>query len=558
MAKEKHFLGEANRLVNAFYRMSGELQVLACVAVWAHIAILLRLVHLDSGLPSVWEAWIGFLVLLVGLLSGPLVATISALVCAALLSPAGLYAETAGGWVVFTTRLSLLLLAGLVGGFLKRLVVWLNEALYRAEHHVEGTELPNLKATLAHIEELLKSRPQEGEALDVLNVRLKNLDEIRRTAGQEKLDRVLSTFAGRLRETLGEGAWVGQLAGDELLGVQVAGGRETKEVQRLIDAVLERPVDVDGESYNLQASSGVHRSDQKAGEVTPQQLLDEATRAAARQTESRGPRHRGGAHNAYQDDLGQLVSSRQLQAAMENGEITLLYVPRLNSRSGYFSTLEATICWRHPQRGMLSLDEFRPMLEEESAIQGLALWAVRLGLADADEWLENGRRFRLALDVSIDDHVSAPVLAYLLKALEQRDSSSGWLSIELGEKALTRADDKTLQYLVHLQRKGVSVAVTGFGITGGGATVQEMLRLPVDTVKLSMKNVDRAAAYSDERRQLNALVRMIHARGLATVAEEIRNRELLRVLRSLNVQELQGPVLSRPLAKEDIPWGRIR
>lgn len=557
MAKKKQFLGEANRLVNAFYRMSGELQVLACVAVWAHIAILLRLVHLGNGLPSIWEAWIGFLVLLIGLLVGPLVATVSALVCAALLSPAGLYAESAGDWGNFSVRVSLLLLAGLAGGFLKRLLVWLNEALYRAEHHVEGTELPNLKATLAHIEELLKSGPPEGEALDVLNVRLKNLDEIRRTAGQEKLDRVLNTFAGRIRDTLGEGAWVGQLADNELLGVQAAGGRETEEVQRLLNEVLERPVDVDGESFNLQASSGVYRSDQDAGEVTPQQLLDEAARAVS-QADSAGARHRGAAHNAYQEDLGQLVSSRQLQAAMENGEIALLYSPRLNSRSGYFSTLEAAICWRHPQRGTLYLDDFRPMLEEGAAIQGLALWAVRLGLADADEWLENGYRFRLALNITIDDHVSAPVLAYLLKALEQRDSSSGWLSIEVSEKALTRADDKSLQYLVHLQHKGVSVAVTGFSIEGGGATVQDMLRLPVDTVKLSMKNVDKAAAYSDERRQLNALVRMIHARGLATVADEIRSRELLRVLRGLHVQELQGPVLSRPLAKEDIPWERIR
>lgn len=558
MAKEKQFLGEANRLVNAFYRMSGELQVLACVAVWAHIAILLRLVHLGDGLPSVWEAWIGFLVLLVGLLSGPLVATISALVCAALLSPAGLFAESAGNWGAFSIRLSLLLLAALAGGFLKRLVVWLNEALYRAEHHVDGTELPNLKATLGHIEELLKSRPSGGEALDVLNVRLKNLDEIRSTAGQEKLDRVLSTFADRIRETLGEGAWVGQLADNELLGVQAAGGRETEEVQRLLNEVLDRPVDVDGESFSLQASSGVYRSDEEAGEVTPQRLLDEAARAVT-QADSGASRHRRGtAHNTYQDNLGQLVSSRQLQAAMENGEIVLLYVPRLNSRSGYFSTLEATICWQHPQRGALYLDDFRPMLEEESAIQGLALWAVRLGLTDADEWLENGYRFHLALDVTLDDHISAPVLAYLLKELEQRDSSSGWLSIELSEKALTRADDKSLQYLVNLQRKGVSVAVTGFSIEGGGATVQDMLRLPVDTVKLSMKKVDKAAAYSDERRQLNALVRMIHARGLATVAEEVRSRELLRVLRGLHVQELQGPVLSRPLEKADIPWGRIR
>jgi len=150
------------------------------------------------------------------------------------------------------------------------------------------------------------------------------------------------------------------------------------------------------------------------------------------------------------------------------------------------------------------------------------------------------------------------VLAYLLNALGQRESPFGWLSVEVSEKALTRADDKCMQYLLLLQKKGVSVAVTGFGIAGGGATVQDMLRLPVDTVKLSMKNVDKATAYSDERRQLNALARMIHARGLATVAEGIHSRELLRVLRGLQVQELQGPVLSGPLEKTAIPWGRVQ
>jgi EAL domain-containing protein (putative c-di-GMP-specific phosphodiesterase class I) len=243
---------------------------------------------------------------------------------------------------------------------------------------------------------------------------------------------------------------------------------------------------------------------------------------------------------------------------MENGEMTLQYIPRLNSRSGYFSTLEAVVCWQHPQRGALYLKTIRTMLEEESAIQGLALWALRMALATADDWLHDRHRVRLALNVTVGNTIPAPVLAYLLKELEKRDSSSGWLSIELDQNALRRADDKCLQYLVKLHQKGVSVVATGFSADGSNTKVQDLLRLPVDTVKLSMRNVDKATAYSDRRRRLNALVRMIHARGLATVAEDIRSRELLRVLRTLHVQELQGPVLSRPLAATEIPWDRIR
>lgn len=556
MARRKQLISDFNQVFRDFYTMSAEVQILACVALWSVMAVLMRLMVLGGGLPSVHEPWLGFVVFLVGLFAGPAVAVVTAMVSSVLLSPVGVFAETAGGGLQWLERVSLLLASGLTGGFLKRLILWLNEELYQAQHEVASTGLPNLKATLDYLEKALESGKLNKQAMDVLNVRLGNLDAIRESVGQEKVDRLLSKFADKLKLTLGEGAFVGQLSGNELFGIQQAGDRATGDVKKLVRDMMDQPIHLDGEDYTLNAASGLHRTSQKHNSSTPQQLLDEAAAAAIAAEKNEQDFQVTAESGDSVTDMGKLVSSRQIQSAMENDEVALLYIPRLSAKSGYFSSLEAVVCWQHPTRGQLWLSDFKAMLQEEPAVQGLSVWAAKLAFRDADQWLEKGYKFRMSLGITINEELGAPVLAYILKELERRAGKDHWLAVEVSEKALLKAETKCVNYLKHLQHRGVSVVVNNYG--DGGATIQEIFRMPVDAVKLSVASIEKAMTHSDGKRELGGLIRMIHSRGLTSIAEGVQDKSSLLLLRELGVEELQGALLSKSLPPKDIPWGRIR
>jgi EAL domain-containing protein (putative c-di-GMP-specific phosphodiesterase class I) len=147
-------------------------------------------------------------------------------------------------------------------------------------------------------------------------------------------------------------------------------------------------------------------------------------------------------------------------------------------------------------------------------------------------------------------------MSYALSESSKRDFSPGWLAIEVSEKALVKADSKSLQYLKQLQNLQISVVVSHYG--EGGSTVQDMFNLPVDAVKFSAQLIERAHVNSDQRRQLAAMIKLVHSRGLVTIADGVKTTTALRMLRTLSCEELQGPLLSKPLSMESIPWARVR
>jgi EAL domain-containing protein (putative c-di-GMP-specific phosphodiesterase class I)/GGDEF domain-containing protein len=555
MTRARRYISLVNSTFGEFYRLSAELQILVCIVLWAYLAILMRLAFLDGGLPSDFNNWIVLVLLLVGLAGGPIVATVTALISATLMSPGGVFASVTEVDVAFWVRTTSLLGAGLLGGLLQRLIRWLQAELYAAQHQVVGTDLPNIKATIKHLEKVLKSGKLTDKDLDVLNVRLNNLDHIRLSAGQDTVNQLIRTLAEQLQARLGEGAYVSQLSGNELLGIQAGQGRDISDVQKLVREVLATPIKLDGEEYSLTAATGLHRKRVQGKDVEPQSLLDSAANMAIAAQKNNEEFKASPTVDAIHN-MGERYTSLQIQAAMENQEITLHYEPRLNTRTGYFSALQGLVRWNHPRRGELQLEDFKAMLEEVSAIQGFCAWLLKLAFADADEWAKKDLKFRVTIDVTINDVLSAPVLAYALAEFMKRPYKPGWFAIEVSEKSLRNADPKTLQYLQQFQSRHVSVIVSNFG--DGGSTVQDMFMLPVDAIKFSAALIDAALVHSDQRRQLASMIKLIHSRGLVTVADGVKSSNGLRMLRTLACEELQGPLLSKALPKESIPWARLR
>ncbi|MEX0740503.1 MAG: EAL domain-containing protein [Pseudohongiella sp.] len=555
MTRTARYISKVNTAFGEFYKLSAELQILVCIVLWVYVAILLRLAFLDGGLPSDYEIWISLVIFLVGLVSGPIIASVTALVCAVLMSPGGVFVGVDTVDVAFWIRTTGLFAMGLLGGLLQRLIKWLNEELYAAQHQVSGTDLPNLTATIKHLEKVLKSGSLTDKDLDVLNVRLNNLDNIRQSAGQDTVNQLVRTLAEQLQTRLGEGAYVSQLSGNELLGIQAGAGRDISDVQKLVAEVLAKPIKLDGEEYRLSTSTGLHRKRVQGQEVKPQTLLDNAAKMAIAAEKSNEAFKASPTVDAIHR-LGERYTSLQIQSAMENHEISLYYEPRLNTRTGYFSALQGVVRWKHPRRGELLLDDFKAMLEEEAAIQGFCAWMLKLAFADADEWARHAYQFRITVDVTINDVISAPVIAYALAESAKRKYKPGWLAIEVSEKSLLSADGKSVQYLQQLQSHHVSVIVSNFG--EGNSTVQDMFMMPVDAIKFSTRLIDAALVHSDQRRQLASMIKLVHSRGLVTVADGVKSSAGLRMLRTLACEELQGPLLSKALSKESIPWARLR
>ena len=96
-----------------------------------------------------------------------------------------------------------------------------------------------------------------------------------------------------------------------------------------------------------------------------------------------------------------LSMEADLRKALERGEFTLNYQPRLAVEGMRVEAVEALLRWRHPQRGFVPPDEFIPLAEQNGLIVEIGDWVLREACAQARRWRDAGEYpWQVAVNVS--------------------------------------------------------------------------------------------------------------------------------------------------------------
>ena len=124
------------------------------------------------------------------------------------------------------------------------------------------------------------------------------------------------------------------------------------------------------------------------------------------------------------------------------------------------------------------------------------------------------------------------------------------LVFEITENAVIRDPTAAARTISALRALGVSVVIDDFGT---GYTSLSFLR----DYQLDGLKIDRSFVTEIERGStaiVDAMIRMSAALGLEVIAEGIETEAELAQLRALGCRYIQGFLVSRPVAPEDLPF----
>ncbi|MCK7459536.1 EAL domain-containing protein [Idiomarina sp. ATCH4] len=541
-------------------KMDAEKQVFIGFVLAIFIAAFIRVIEMTGGLPNLYEHLLYFPLVLTGLLLGPRIGALAGLMCGILLSPFSFSDtvissnEIAGGWVL---RLLAYTFVATFTGIIARVVKNLNGAEQRAKFKHQGTDLPNIHALLEQLKTIGNSKDgSDDDLVDIFNFRLQNMEKIQQQVGTEKANELVKQMAIQLKKLLGDQIQVGQTSKNELVGVSADAEQNTEELQSKIENFLEKPIVVDGVSYQMDSAAGVLRVKKDQLKENHQKVFDEAQAHAFNALQKKQQFSFLEQNDDAIDQIEEITFSRQFSEAMENDDIQLYYQPRLNTNTGYFSVLEVSAKWVHPKRGGMNLNEFKPMIEEASLTQQFTSWMLQRTFNDLKIWQKQKATVRISINITINDTVDPIVLNVMAHELQETKCPARNVYIEVSERALMSLSEKSRLYLEKLRSVGCNVIAAHFG--EGRSTIQSLFVLPVDAVKLSEELVQKATSNSDKKRELASMVKMARARGLTTIATGINDRAKLLLLKQIGCEELQGSILSQSLKKADIPWARMR
>jgi len=398
----------------------------------------------------------------------------------------------------------------------------------------------------AHLKQLL---PQEG-ILGVLEIDLDRLKHVNETLGHDAGDELLQAVALRLEACLSEGDLLSRLGSDEFAIAPVAARSPESLVwyaQFLISAFSEAFV-VDGRPITVTPSIGISLWPEHGRDA---RHLVNAADSAMYEAKAEGRNtfrfYNPGRNQAIREGLD---LERRIRLAVERNEFLLVYQPRFSVASNRVTGFEALLRWRHPERGLVSPEEFIGVLEETGLIVPVGRWVLSEALAQVREWRQRGHE-----DVSVSVNVSQRQLRegtlqqFVAILLNELGLHGDALELEITESQLMEDPDDAIAQLVELHRLGLRIAIDDFGT--GYSSLAYLRKLPIDILKIDRAFVSDLPGDADSGVIIETILGMARTLKLRAVAEGVENEAQARFLGNLGIDELQGFWFSRPIPVEN-------
>jgi len=240
------------------------------------------------------------------------------------------------------------------------------------------------------------------------------------------------------------------------------------------------------------------------------------------------------------------VAAEELRTALGGDELLVEYQPIVGLDDHEVVALEALVRWRHPERGLVGPAEFVPCAEEHGLVGPLGWWVLREACARGAAWLEHRPDLQLTVNVSGRQLALPDFVPGLRRVLDEEDFPADRLVLELTETALLDDLEMAARRLRAVRALGVRVACDDFGT--GHASLEYLLKLPLDAVKLPRPYIERLAEPGRARDLSQGILDLAGRLGLSVVAEGIEEPDQLDALRDLGCRLGQGYLFARPLA----------
>jgi diguanylate cyclase (GGDEF)-like protein len=426
--------------------------------------------------------------------------------------------------------------------------------------HDALTGLPNRTLLLDRLERALIRARRDGTHVAVLFVDVDNFKLINDTLGHHVGDELLQLVGGRLCDSVrltsaGErpaSDTVARFGGDEfvLVGEGMSSTEAAEEIARRVAVRLAAPFQIAGERLFVTASTGVAISDRRS---TPDSLIRDADAAMYH------AKARGRARFEIFDDAmrGQLLErlgrERDLRRAIERDEFLLYYQPIFAVADHSIVGAEALIRWRHPDKGLLSADQFIPLAEETGLIGQIDEWVIRNACSQLMQWQGSGTAgpgLTVSVNLSARQVEDVTFLDWLGRVLDESRVDPHSLGLEITESVLIENTDSPIAILEGLRRLGPRLILDDFGT--GYSSLSYLQRLPLDGLKLDRAFLADIARPGRDREIVAALLHLAQVLDLDVVAEGVETEAQLACLADLGCPRAQGYHLARPMAADDL------
>lgn len=252
----------------------------------------------------------------------------------------------------------------------------------------------------------------------------------------------------------------------------------------------------------------------------------------------------------------------ELEKAINNREIYLVYQPKVSCISGALTGFEALARWHHPEMGFISPEKFIPLAEQNNLIDSLTLQVFDQALPFLKQLQQSelvmgrhNKELLLSVNISATSLKNLGLFKQIESLCEKNDIRPDQLILELTETAAMDDPVMSLDILTRLRLRGFRLSIDDFGT--GFSSMLALVRMPFSEVKVDKTFVMTSGDSRESRLVIKAIIELAHSLNMQVAAEGIEDNNALELLRKMGCDQAQGYFIGRPMLPDAfVEWSR--
>ncbi|HEX8958056.1 MAG TPA: GGDEF domain-containing protein [Burkholderiaceae bacterium] len=425
------------------------------------------------------------------------------------------------------------------------------------EPFIDGlTGLPNRRLFIERLEHTLqRSRRRSELQFAVLYSGIDRLKVVNHKLGHRMGDLLLINMANVLRSCIRPADMAARMDGDEfaLLLEDIRDVPASLLVAGRIQEKLGAPFSLDGHEVFTSISFGIVMCGGDNPRQTPDDIIRDANMAMMRGKAQGGGNFVVFDQASHDRAVRRMDLELDLRRAVELEQFHVYYQPIIRMNTMELVGFEALVRWNHPEKGLISPDEFIPVAEETGLIVPVGRLVLREACRQLRKWNDQRSPALPPLTVSVNlsnrQLLHPDLLADVQKALAESGIGAGRLKLEITESVMMEEADHAIALLEQLREMGILLLLDDFGT--GYSSLAYLHRLPIDTLKIDRSFISNLHSDPRGRDFVETIVHLAHKLGLDIICEGVELEVQANILIAMGAEFSQGFFYSRPVAAHE-------